>query len=230
MSYLTSVLFNIFAVLWTISCGIFLFPIALLPRKYHYLIPNIWCSGLLFSLKVLCGIRYRVEGLENLPTEPFIIASRHQSAYETILYSVIFKMPAFVLKKELLKLPFIGYYLKKVGMIAIDRKAGTKSLEQIIKQSRTRIDESRNIIIFPEGTRTKPDERKKLNRGVFALWKELKIPVIAASLNSGEVWPRNSFRKKSGEVVIKFHKIIPSNSPIDTDVFMQKISEGIFEG
>jgi len=222
-----SIIYYIIVTVWTVVAAVALLPLTLMPRRFHYLIPRIWCGGMVAALKI-CGITYRVEGLHNLPSAPFIIASRHQSAFETLAYSLIFKMPAFVLKQELLKLPLIGFYLRKVGMIAIDRKAGVKSLEQIISQGRACINEGRNIIIFPEGTRTKPDERRKLNRGVYALWKDLKIPVVPVSLNSGHFWAKNGISKKAGEIVLSFHTMIPSNTDLSADEFMAKLEEAIY--
>jgi 1-acyl-sn-glycerol-3-phosphate acyltransferase len=164
-------------------------------------------------MKYICGISYRVEGLENLPKDKnYIVVSKHQSAWETYFYLPLFQSfnglcTTFVLKKELLNIPIFGWGLKACGNIAIDRSLGIKSLKQTIKEAKDVVlGEKRNLVIFPQGTRTpiNADTTKYPYKiGFLAIAKELKLDLIPVALNTGKFWAKKQFCKKSGEVIIR---------------------------
>jgi 1-acyl-sn-glycerol-3-phosphate acyltransferase len=202
---LRSFIFNFFYIFWTLLIGIIFTPLIFIPQKYLILIVGkIWAHGLYFFLKYICGLSLNLVGKENIPTQGAIFASKHQSALETFMFHILINKPVFILKKELLNIPVFGFYLKRMGMIAIDRDGGMKSLKQLLKEVQEKISQGYNIIIFPEGTRTTPGEDTQYNPGVVALYNLKVAPVIPVALNTGVFWPKNSFYKKTGKFTINF--------------------------
>ena len=164
-----------------------------------------WSYGLLKALKIICSIQIEVQGEKHLPNTPCIIACKHQSAIETIFFLQYLKFPVYVVKKELLSIPFYGWFLKKMGMIPIDRKAGVSALRQLLKKSENVLKQNRSIIIFPEGTRVKPFASANYHVGIVALYNKFPdVPILPVALNSGLFWSKNSWLKYPGTVVFKF--------------------------
>lgn len=221
-----SLIFNILYVLWTMFIGIIFIPIIILPQKYIILVVGrIWAGGLYFFLKNICKLKLDWQGKENIPAKPAIFASKHQSALETFMFHLLINKPVFILKKELLDIPVFGFYLKKMGMIAIDRDGGMKSLKLLLKQVQDKINQGYNIIIFPEGTRTVPGEDSEYNPGVIALYNLKIAPVIPVAINTGIYWPKNSFYKKQGNFTIKF---LPSiEEKLHKEEFLTQLKETI---
>lgn len=221
-----SLLFNIFYVLWTIFIGIIFLPAVLLPQHVIILIVGqIWARGLYFFLKTFCNLRLNLIGKNNIPSVPAIFASKHQSALETFMFHLLLNKPVFVLKKELLNIPIFGFYLKSMGMIAIDREGGIKSLKLLLKQVQDKINNGYSIIIFPEGTRTVPGEITEYNPGIAAIYNLKIAPVVPIALNTGYFWPKKSFLKKSGNFSIKFLEKLPDN--LDKKAFMTQLKDVI---
>jgi 1-acyl-sn-glycerol-3-phosphate acyltransferase len=186
---------------------------------------RLWSKGVLLLMRFIVGIRWRVEGVENLPPKPFILASKHQSAFETFAIPVLIHDPAFVLKQELTWLPFFGWYLAKTGVIAIDRSAGTKALKSMVKGAEKARDDGRAIIIFPEGTRTTPGTKGTYHTGVAMLYGALNIPAVPMAVNSGLCWGKRAFTKHAGEIVFR---ILPPIAPgMDRKSFMALLENTI---
>lgn len=220
-----STLFNILFLLWTFGLALVTVPILLLPVRFAGMVAHLWAWVSLALLRLTCGIRYEVRNRERLPGTPCIIASKHQSAWETIAFWALSDFPVFILKKELLSLPFFGWHLKKLGMIAIDRKAGAGALKQMIKDSKAALEKGYSLVIFPEGTRTAPGTRKAYQRGIAGLYRALNVPVAPVALNSGKCWSRNAFVKYPGTVTVEFlPPIVPG---LDADAFMQQLESDI---
>ena len=177
-----------------------------------------WGNSVLWMLRIICGIKYKVTGLENIPKTPFIIASKHQSAFETALFWKLFYIPTFILKKELTKVPLFGIFLVKMKMICIDREAGAFALKQIMKEAPAHVLEGRKVIIYPEGTRTDPKiKTPEYNAGVFALYKACNVPILPIALNSGVFWPKKG-PMKSGTIQVR---ILPAILPgLEREGFM----------
>ncbi|NTV96582.1 MAG: 1-acyl-sn-glycerol-3-phosphate acyltransferase [Thiobacillus sp.] len=153
--------------------------------------------------RVILGIRYRVVGLEHLPKGgPAIVMAKHQSAWETIAFQLIFPPLSFVLKKELFKIPFFGWGLAMISPIAIDRDAGREALKDIEAQGADRLAKGFWVLIFPEGTRVKHGERGKYNVGGAWLAAKSGVPVIPVAHNAGRLWPKNAFIKRPGEITV----------------------------
>lgn len=183
------------------------FPLAPVPRNR---LLAAWARLVVWLARALLGIRYRVEGLEHLPLGPSILLAKHQSAWETLAFQVIFPPLCFVLKKELLRIPFFGWGLAMTSPIAIDRNAGREALRQIEEQGRARLAAGLWVVIFPEGTRVKPGERGKYNIGGAWLAAKTGVPVLPIAHNAGRVWPKNALIKRPGEIVVSIGPAIAS--------------------
>ncbi|MEK6592782.1 MAG: lysophospholipid acyltransferase family protein [Pseudomonadota bacterium] len=175
------------------------FPFAPLTR---YRIISTWARINIAAVRILCGIRYRVIGSEHIPREPCIILSKHQSAWETLAYQVIFPPQVWVLKRELLWVPFFGWGLAMLSPIAIDRRAGTRALKQTLAQGRERLKQGFSIVMFPEGTRIAPGKRGKYHPGGAWLAVKTAAPVLPVAHNAGEFWRRNAFLKHPGLITV----------------------------
>ena len=168
----------------------------------RYRVTSSWTRVMLFLLRHVCGIRYRIIGAEHIPQTPSIVLSKHQSAWETLAFQEIFPPQVWVLKKELLRIPFFGWGLAMTSPIAIDRSARKKALEQIVEQGRDRLQQGFWIVIFPEGTRIPPGQRGKYRIGGAWLATHVHVPVVPVAHNAGELWGRNSLIKYPGTVTV----------------------------
>ena len=164
---------------------------------------------MLFLLRVICGIEYRVLGAEHIPKKPSIVLSKHQSAWETLAFQKIFPPQVWVLKKELLRIPFFGWGLAMTSPIAIDRSSGKAALEQVVEQGRDRLRQGFWVVIFPEGTRIAPGKKGKYRIGGAWLATHVNVPVVPVAHNAGEFWGRNSFIKRPGTITVSI------GAPID---------------
>ena len=209
MLWLRSAVFNLLYGLWTGSMHIVCLPLLLGPRRWVYGAASLWIGVTVWLLKTVVGLDYRVTGAENLPAGPAIYAAKHQSAWETLVLSRDLRFPAFVLKRELLSIPLFGWFIKKAGMIAVDRAAGANALRQMSRQATEVFDSGRSVLIFPEGTRVAPGQRRPYHPGVAALYTQLKVPVVPVALNSGLFWGRRAFIKRPGVITVQFLPPIP---------------------
>jgi 1-acyl-sn-glycerol-3-phosphate acyltransferase len=179
-------------------------PLSLLTAVLHfpvrYRIIRQWARWQVVLLKVLCRLDYRVEGREHLPAGAAIIFSKHQSAWETIVYQEIFPQQTWVLKRELLWIPFFGWALALLRPIAIDRGSGGKAIEQVVAQGRDRLRSGIWVVVFPEGTRVAPGTRRRYGIGGAMLAAETGYPVVPVAHNAGSFWPRRGFFKRPGTV------------------------------
>ncbi len=193
-------------VLILVVIGIYLaFPFSISTR---YKVGSLWAKFNVWLLKVVCGLSYRVTGAENIPDSSVIILSNHQSTWETYALQAIFPEQTWVLKKELMKVPLFGWGIAMVKPIAIDRKAGRKAVEQLVEQGKRKLDEGRCVVIFPEGTRVLPGEKKRYKLGGAILASHVKQPIIPVAHNAGKFWPRHGFIKWPGEIQVHIGKPI----------------------
>lgn len=162
-----------------------------------------WVTLVCWLIKHVLGIDYRLVGGENIPAEPALILAKHQSAWETVVLQEIFPLALFVWKKELRwQIPFFGWALAVIPMISVDRKGGKQALRQLLKQGKLRLSQGYPVVIFPEGTRTAPGKHRRFKIGGAYLGVAAGVPVLPVALNSGEVWGRNAFFKRSGTVTV----------------------------
>ena len=174
------------------------------PRRATQKCFQIWMRYMMWLLKVLVGLKYRVTGRENLPDGPVILACKHQSAWEVGVFLILFSDPAYVLKKELLSIPVYGWLLRKTRMIAINRDEGASALKKMLRQARDVLANGRTVVIFPEGTRQAPDVKGTYHPGVAALYKNSNVPLVPVALNSGCFWGRRSIFKRPGTITLQF--------------------------
>ncbi len=205
-----SFLFNALFYFWTGLIVILCVPLLAGPRQALFTAGRIWARGNLFMLRHICRLSYTVRGLENLPDTPCLIASKHQSAWDTIIFSTFLNGPGFVLKRELLKIPVFGWYVVGAGCIPIDRAGGPSALRRMIDYAREVLARGQTIVIFPEGTRAAPGTHLPYHPGTAALYTRLGVPVVPVALNSGLYWGRRTFLKKPGHIVLE---ILPPIAP-----------------
>ena len=173
-----------------------------LPVMKRYAVISHWSRVMLFWAKVSCGLTYQVQGRENIPDKPSIVLSKHQSAWETLAFQQIFPAQVWVVKRELLHVPFFGWGLRVLNPIAIDRRHTKTALPHLVEQGRNRLALGFWIVIFPEGTRVPPGERKKYNLGGARLAEDVQALVVPVAHNAGKFWPRNSFLKYPGCITV----------------------------
>jgi 1-acyl-sn-glycerol-3-phosphate acyltransferase len=207
--YLRSLLFNLAFYLMTAAMALLGLPVLLLPERTGMAFGRSWAALVLKLLGWCCGLTHELRGSENLPRGPVIIAMKHQSAWDTLAVPVIFGDPAIVLKRELMMIPFYGWYLWKAGMIAIDRKAGAAALRRLVAAGARAAAAGRPIVIFPEGTRTAPGTHGPYQPGVAALYRQLELPLVPVAVNSGLYWGRRQFLKRPGRIIMEILPPIP---------------------
>jgi len=220
-------IFSLFFFLWLLVLTVFGFPLLIFPRMWTIRAVQGWLWVVLKALKYICGVSHEVRGRENIPKDAAIIASKHQSAWETFFLMMTLHDPAFVMKKELLYVPFYGWYVWKSGHIAINRAGGAKSLKMMVAEARKRLDAGRQIIIFPQGTRVKPGHAHKYQAGTAAIYSALDVPVVPVALNSGVFWHKRQLAKQPGTIVIEFLPALPPK--MDKREFLKTL-EAVIEG
>jgi 1-acyl-sn-glycerol-3-phosphate acyltransferase len=217
-------------VVWILPFGIIGVPLIYLIRgNSSRILTRLWTNGVFFALKYLCGITYELRGVENIPKSGAIIACKHQSAWETMMFNVILDKPACIFKKELRKIPIFGWYLESLGMIAIDRSAGIRAIKDMIIQTKERLEQNYVVIVFPEGTRTNIGDTRKYQSGIVALYssKNIDADIVPVAINAGLYWQKDTFIKKSGKIIVEFLPAIDKNLPKnDFTTQLQEIIDG----
>tara|TARA_B100000676_G_scaffold311341_1_gene380868 strand:- start:4920 stop:5651 length:732 start_codon:yes stop_codon:yes gene_type:complete len=195
------------------------------PLKRYYVISG-WAHMMLFFSRVICGVNYCVLGAENIPRKPAIILSKHQSAWETLAFQKIFPPQAWVLKKELLYIPFFGWGLAMTSPIAINRSLGRAALKQIIKQGKDRLEKGLWVVVFPEGTRIDPGKKGKYGIGGALLATRTGVSVVPVAHNAGILWGKNSFIKFPGTITVSIGELIDPVG-MDANELNDKVEEWI---
>jgi len=210
MNALRSCLFALALVVLTPPYAIVVLLAAWLPRLPRYRVISGWARIVTRLACAICGIRYRIEGLENIPRAPAVLLAKHQSAWETIAFQVIFPPQVYVLKRELLWIPFFGWGLALMSPIAIHRGKGHSALREIARKGKERLDQGFCVVVFPEGTRVAPAERRKYQLGGAWLAAASAAPVVPVAHNAGLYWPRNAFIKHPGTITVRIGPAIES--------------------
>lgn len=202
MVALRSALFMLLASLLTIPFGVLVSLATLLPMPMRYRVIAVWRGGFMALCRYVLGIHYRVIGRENIPVEPAIVMAKHQSAWETVGLQDIFPPLVFVMKRELLRIPFFGWGLAALKMISIDRAAAKDALKQIFEQGGQRLAAGYWIVIFPEGTRVAPGETCRYKPGGAHLATRTGAKVVPVAHDAGELWRKGAFRISSGLITV----------------------------
>ena len=228
MQLIKSLVFNIFLYLGIIVVFVLAIPTLILPSKFTLYCGKFLAYYIILILRLFLNTKVIFHGLENLQkVEKFFVASAHQSMFETFVLQAPLGFPIFILKKELLRIPLFGWYLKKIGSIEIIRETTTKeNLNFFDKIKNTVQKHNRPLLIFPQGTRVKFDDRSPFKKGVGRIYDSLKLPCIPVALNSGKIWPKNSFMMYPGNIHISF--LEPINPGLEKNVFLKILEEKIY--
>ena len=228
MQFIRSLLFTILFYLTLVLVFVLAIPTLILPSKSTLVCGKILAHMIIYLLRFVLGVKVTFSGIENLnKNERFFVASAHQSLLETFILQAPLQYPIFILKKELLKIPLFGWYLKKIGSIDIVRDTTTKDNLNFFDKIKNNIESSkRPLLIFPQGTRVKFGERLPFKKGAGRIYEALNLPCVPVALNTGKVWPKNSFLKYNHDIVISFlEPIVPGK---DKNVFISDVENKIY--
>lgn len=217
MTRLRAFAFNLTFWIGTVIFGIAGLPFLLTPRRTAMRFGRFWAQAVLWALKIIVGLDGDIRGRENLPPGACLIAMKHQSMWDTLMLPPLLGDPAVVIKRELLFVPFYGWYAARAGSIFIDRKGGAGALRRMLAAAKRAIAAGRPVVIFPQGTRTPPGApvtaETPYQAGVAALYRELGVPLVPAAVNSGLYWGRRAFVKRRGRIAVEFLEPIPPGLP-----------------
>lgn len=206
-----SLVFNVLFYATTAAFLVLGSPLLLAPRPWAMAGLRCHARVTLWLMKWIVGTKVEIRGREHLPEGAYLVAAKHQSAWDTIALVLLFPDPALVMKAELMKIPLYGWFSAKFGMIPIHRETGPSALRQMLKAARSRAVDGRQIFVFPEGTRRLPDVEPDYKPGILLLYDALKLPCVPVALNSGHFWPRNSLLRHPGSIVVEIQPVLPAN-------------------
>ncbi len=209
MQVLRSVLFNILFYLNLVLHIVVATPTFVLPRRVFMAIAKSWGHTSNWLLRVVAGVKVEYRGLEKIPPGALLVASKHQSFWEAFTLLTLFDDPAFIVKRELMWIPFFGWLLWKADQVPVDRKAKGGAMAGMIQSARKALGEGRQIVIFPEGTRTEPGAPPAYKGGLASLYAATNVPCVPVALNSGLYWPRRKFLRRPGTIVLEVLDPIP---------------------
>jgi 1-acyl-sn-glycerol-3-phosphate acyltransferase len=210
--YLRSALLNVSFYVLLFLFIILASPTLFMGRKTMHAAIKVFNRALFMLMDKTCGIRIEVSGRENIPKGPALVASKHQSIIDNFIIWSLFDDPIFILKKELMLIPIFGWWLRRLGMIPIDRRGGIK-LRQMNRRASEALRGGRQVLIFPEGTRTAVGEHRGFKRGVALLYGQCSAPCVPIVHNAGEVWPRRQFLKTTGTIKLNILPVIEPGLP-----------------
>src|SRR5580693_2966127 len=204
-SLIYNVLFYVLLVLWMLVAV----PTFLLPRRIFMRVAKAWARSNIWLMSLICNIKVEYRGLEKIPKGPLIVASKHQSMWETFALLQFFDQPLYILKRELKWIPLFGWYLIKSNMIGVNRSAGGRALLNMARRAGEEVRRGRQLIIFPEGTRTPVDAPPHYKTGIAQVYVDCGVPCLPVALNSGLFWPRRTFMRYPGTLVVEFLDPLP---------------------
>jgi 1-acyl-sn-glycerol-3-phosphate acyltransferase len=220
-----SVLFNILFYLNLLVQLIAALPTLVMPRWGILAVARFWARTNLWLLRLICGVKVEFRGLAKIPPGPLLVAAKHQSLWETFALMLILSDPAYIMKRELMWIPFFGWYAWKAGMIPVDRTKGSQALADMNACARAELARDRQIIIFPEGTRRPPGAEPRYKYGVVHLYRETGVTCLPIALNSGLFWPRRSMRRYPG--IIRVEVLDPIPPGLDKEAFFERLQRDI---
>ncbi len=221
MTRIRSAIFLAYLVFATALVGVFCIPAPLIGAKPARIFIKLWARTVLFGLKTICGVTHRIVGAENLPQGGAIVASNHQSMWETMIFFAILPNPVAIFKRELLKVPLYGWWGARAGSIPIDREAGVRSIRLMTKRAREEVANGAQIIVFPEGTRTPVGARAPMQPGVAGIYLATGVPCVPAGHDSGRFWRHPGWLKVPGVITLR---ILPAIEPgLDRKTFLSTL-------
>lgn len=225
MNLLRSLVFMVWMYGLIVLLGLVCLPVLLGPPKLVKKPLDVWMALVFWGIRHILGIHIHIEGRENIPDGPYMLASKHQSMLDVLLPWRVFPFPAIILKRELAWLPFFGWYALRMNNIAVDRSAGAKALRNMQRQAKVLAHQNRQLLIFPEGTRVPVGETGKYKPGVAGLYLELGVPCVPIALNTGTCWPAHGVTRTPGHVTMQ---ILPAIAPgLDRKAFMTELQDRI---
>lgn len=226
--YVRSAIFVIWLYGWMVLLGLLCAPLLLGSRRWSGYALRLYIHIVFFGLRWICGTSWRLEGKEYIPQDGALIASQHQSMFEVFAPWLFLPDPAIVLKKELVRLPFFGWYALKLNNIVVDRSAGAKALRKMHRDAQDRTAQGRQILIFPQGTRVQPGRPIKLQTGIVSLYRSMQHPCIPMVLNAGEYWSGHGILRRPGQIILR---LLPPIEPgLSKQDFLQRLQQSLSEG
>jgi 1-acyl-sn-glycerol-3-phosphate acyltransferase len=220
-----SLIFNVLFYLNLLVQVIAALPTLVMPRRAIIGVARFWARTNLWLLRVICGVKVEFRNLQKIPRGPLLVSAKHQSSWETFALLLILPDPAYIMKRELMWIPFFGWCAWKAGMIRVDRSKGSRALADMNARARREAARNRQIIIFPEGTRRPPGAPPKYKYGVVHLYAEMGVPCLPIALNSGLFWPRRSVRRYPGTIRVEVLDPIPPG--LENNVFFERLQRDV---
>lgn len=225
MQRLRSIAFSIFFVASIVVTGFFAGPAALFSAKAARSVAKAWSRTILFGVRIIAGISYRIEGVENIPEHGCIVAANHQSQWETIALYIHLPNPVIIAKQELFDIPVYGWWLRRVGNIPVDRRGGAKALRALRADAAAHIANGDQIVVFPESTRARVGENRPFHPGVAGIYTSAEAPCTPVAHDSGRYWRFPGSRKVPGEIILRF---LPPIAPgLDRKTFLRELQDKI---
>ena len=225
MATFRSTIAKLVGYLWTGILGAIGWPIVFFGKRATFAFGLFWAKGVLAISRIFAGVTWKVDGLENLPEKPYILASKHQSFFDTVIWSLLVPDAAYVMKEELLTQPIFGWFIRRIDVVALDRSAGLSSLRKLLVDSAAKAEVGMPVIIFPEGTRTVPGIRGRYHPGVAAMYEKLSLPVVPVGTDSGVFWDRGFKGLKAGQITVSIQP--PIMPGLDKRTFLAQLSDAI---
>ncbi|MBU6462403.1 MAG: 1-acyl-sn-glycerol-3-phosphate acyltransferase [Bradyrhizobium sp.] len=207
--FLRSLVYNLLFYLLLVCWILIAIPTFLMPARALLNVGKYWARSSIWLMRVVCNTRVEYRGLEKIPSGPLIVASKHQSMWETFALLQFFEQPLFIVKRELMWLPFFGWYLQKLNMVEVDRTAGARALFAMARRAGEAVRRGRQLVIFPEGTRRPVDAPPDYKSGIAQIYVDCGVPCLPVALNSGLFWPRRTFMRYPGTLVVEFLDPLP---------------------
>ena len=223
--FLRSLVFNVLFYTVLVILAIVALPTFAMPPRAMLTVAQWWAKATLVLMRVVCNIRVEFRGIEKIPAGPLLIVAKHQSFWETFVLPGFFNRPIFILKRQLMQIPVFGQFLAKTGMIAIDRNAGVKALLDMTRRAREAVRSGRQLVIFPEGTRRAPGAPPDYKTGFAQIYSSCGVACLPVALNSGLFWPRRTFMRYPGTLVVEFLDPLPPG--LSRKDFIDRISVAI---
>ena len=204
MTALRSLVFVALFYVWSVIVAVGLSPFLLGPRSWAMALMRVWAKGIIWLLRVICSIKVEVRGQEHMPKGAALVAPKHQCMFDVFAQFAWLPDASFVMKKELTWIPFFSWWGLRAGMIVVDRAGHSTALRKLVRDSKERFADNRQLLIFPEGTRTAPGEPADYKPGIAALYREIDVPVHPVATNSGVHWPKHGFMRHPGTIVFEY--------------------------
>jgi 1-acyl-sn-glycerol-3-phosphate acyltransferase len=220
-----SILFIGLFYLWSVALGLLLLPVMAAPRQWMMAGIRFWTRGVILLLRVCCDVRVELRGREHLPLGRAIVAPKHQCMFDVFAQFVWLPDACFVMRKELMRIPFFGLFARKTGTVVLDREGGSTALRNLLREARARLVEDRELVIFPEGHRGEPGKAGDYHPGVAGLYRDLELPAHPVATNSGVHWPAHGILRRPGVIVFEYLPPIPPG--LKRGEFMRRLEDEI---